>query len=106
MATCPKCGAEVPKTYPNKRKQIVGKCPGCGKMVTLGKVSEIEPGKAPERTPAKPSQKKPIAKSAGKTAAPSSRSARPPHIPIGQRAKPGSDGGFLSNLFAWLDTKL
>lgn len=32
---CPKCGAEVDDFRANKRNQLVGKCPGCGKWGNL-----------------------------------------------------------------------
>ena len=36
---CPKCGGDVPRTWINKRRQRVGKCKACGKLVSFGRNS-------------------------------------------------------------------
>lgn len=73
---CPKCGAEITKQWVNKRKQRMGKCAGCGKMVYLGKAEQqagAETGKQ-----AAPPQKNAPAKTAkrGPSPAPHSGSGR------------------------------
>ena len=77
-ATCPICTGEISSTWTNKRRQVVGKCKACGKLVILGKTnssSEENGGKE---------ENKPIKKAADKTSAatsgakPASASARKP----------------------------
>jgi len=55
---CPKCGTEVAKHWNNKRRQHVGKCGPCGKLVYLGKATDPEEGKEKGEAKEAPAAKK------------------------------------------------
>jgi len=68
---CPKCSTPMLKVWNNKRRQRVGKCLPCGKLVYLGKSTDSpeeggkeEKGKTPE---AAPTPKRATAKPAAST---------------------------------------
>ncbi len=53
---CKLCGAEMPRTWVNKRGQRVGKCKACGKLVSYGKDRSEQTGAEGDGTEARAGQ--------------------------------------------------
>lgn len=98
---CPKCGGALTKQWTNKRRQRMGKCGGCGKMVYLGTAEKDSRGNGEQTAPP---QKNAPAKTAGRnraTSAADSSSRR-----TAGTATPGRSDSFLRRVRAFLDTDL
>jgi hypothetical protein len=71
---CPECDEVVPEFTTNKKGQLVGRCAGCKKWVTLASAKEEQPA-------GKPAAAKAPAGISGKAAAPAARSGKPAASP-------------------------
>lgn len=127
MAACPKCGAEVSRVWKNKRRQHVGKCGACKRLVSFGRnhdsgsgpggseQTEIKPEAAQERK-----EEKQPARDQSESTSLSSRTRairkratgnkrRAVRVPQEQPAKSAggkSAGGFLERLLGWVNSEL
>ena len=103
---CPKCGAEVTDFWANQRRQLVGKCKTCKRMVNLGRSEESskeESGKEKPEHPAKKTTKRGTTSAsnrsaAGKAAKGNERGPVRQPKPVQQTAGDAGDD-FLSKLF-------
>ena len=109
MATCPKCSAELQRTWTNKRRQLVGKCGECRKLVYLGR-PESESGKGqkqkaqPEEKTAQP--KTAATKSGGKRKAAPPTHRRAIHRQPTEQPKPKSGRGILRSISDFFNSEL
>jgi hypothetical protein len=98
MATCPKCTGDVPKTWTNSRRQIVGKCASCRKLVILGRQTKQPDGQAnPDVQKNGKVQGPGKGKEHGKAA---------PAASAGSGAKPAANGGVFARIRKFLDTPI
>ena len=86
---CKKCGTQIENFSANKRGQLVGKCPNCGKWGNLGTANNGE--EKPKEGDGKEGGKA-AAKPAGKTARATGR-ATGKRRPVGGPGEPVGDGG-------------
>ena len=105
---CPKCAAPDVRVWENKRRQLVGKCKSCKKVVSFGRdkdSKEASAEKVGEQKTAAP--QKPAAKPAPRTSGAKPKSAakakpgraRPSQRPEGNVPAQGGFGSRLSSAF-------
>jgi hypothetical protein len=98
MEKCPKCSGDVPRTWTNKRRQIVGKCDGCRKLVSFGRPKKGSEQSDGETNPDVQKNGK-VQKGAGAGGPKGGKSKAPP-APAGT----GSGGGFFARLAKLLNS--
>jgi len=101
---CPKCSGDVARHWINKRKQHVGKCKACGKLVYFGKAEkDNEPYAGSEKDPAK---KTPAAQTGQHKTAPPARGAGKRSTGTGKAGKrPFRAGGCVPDASAGAGTE-
>jgi len=108
---CPKCGVDVPKQWKNKRRQLVGKCPGCGKLVSFGKApkeqSNDNGGTQTPTTETPQTEKKEISQGERRTRKAPAPSRRNQQLePVNTPKHITGWGGFGAKFIEWLNTEL
>jgi len=108
MATCPKCSAELQRTWTNKRRQLVGKCGECRKLVYLGRPDDggkpVNNAETEKKKVAQP--KASAAKSGGKRKTSASTHRRSIHRQPEEQPKPKSGGGILRSIVDFFNSEL